>query len=313
MLELSTTHITGEPMTHQLKFYQFFSRGIMFFLAVFITSLSGVTTTTAADLKQQTYSVIDLVWTGKDADRNIIFLSSKKHGQWSEPEHIIDFSSDSLHPTVDKDKLGNTWLTWTAIDNEQFQIHYTEKQNNQWHDPESLTTTTKNNIAPFLLLDKDGIPFVVWSGNNDDDDDIYFSRFVKKNWQAAQRIHPDNSVPDILPALNLDAQKSLHVTWEQYSPSGYILVSMVWNGSAWVDEEFSKKKNSSGTYQKSALMTYAIKGRLWDGRQWIKNTSDATDDLKEKETGEKGGAETIEIELPKFVDSIDNVYVKIYK
>ncbi len=296
-----------------LKLYRFFAREILLFLTVSIIFIPGVTTVTAANLGHGTDRDIDLVWAGKNADRSVIFLSSKKHGRWSEPEEIIDFSCDSLHPTVDKDNRGNTWLTWTAIDYQQFQIHYTKKQNNQWQEPKKLHTTTENNIAPFLLLDGDDIPFVVWSGNNNDDDDIFFIRFVNAAWQPPRLVHSDNMVPDILPALELNDQQQMRVTWEQYTPSGYVLVSKVWNGSAWVDERLSGKKKTSNAERKFSSKTYAIKGRLWDGRQWIKNTSDVADELGKKEAGNKKDAETIEIELPKGVDNIDSVYVRIYQ
>ena len=260
---------------------------------------------------------IDITWSGKDADRIAVFLATRKQGKWSKPEQLTDYAGDSLHPTVDRDVRGNIWLTWTSIDFQNFQIHYSVKRKNQWSDPKSIATKTENNIAPFIMFDHDGIPWVVWSGNNDDDDDIYYSRFIQGTWQKPHLVHPDNDVPDILPRMDLDAAGKPQVTWEHYTPAGYIIISKIWNGHSWVDGDNSRKtglEKSSSTYKKPS---YSVAGRVWDGRQWIKTASPVMDKPSRQQsltaTGKETNAKRNEIQLPPFVQNVKDIYMRIYQ
>lgn len=259
---------------------------------------------------------IDITWSQKDADRIAIFLCTKKQGKWGKPEHITDYSGDSLHPTVDRDSQGNTWLTWTSIDYQNFQIRYAVKKKNQWSDPKFIKTKTENNIAPFLMLDHNGTPWVVWSGNNDDDDDIYYSRFVHGNWQKAQLVNSDNEVPDILPRMDLDASNRPQVTWEHYTPAGYVIVSKIWNGNSWINED-STGKTGSGKFSAYKKQSYSVAGRVWDGRQWIKKTPSTEESPSRQQTSIVANKNTNvkqnKIQLPLFVQNVKNVYVKLYQ
>ena len=260
--------------------------------------------------------VIDITWSEKDADRIAIFLCTRKQGKWSKPERITDYTGDSLHPTVDRDARGNIWLTWTSVDYQNFQIRYAVKQENQWSYPKVIETKTENNIAPFLMLDHDGIPWVVWSGNNDDDDDIYYSRFVHGNWQEPHLVHADNKVPDILPRMDLDTSNRPQVTWEHYTPAGYIIVSKIWNGNSWVNE---KKTGKAGLPKSMAYkkQNYSVAGRMWDGRQWIKKASYIRDSPSRQmaliTTSKDTNADQNELRLPPFVQNVKNIFIRIYQ
>jgi hypothetical protein len=258
---------------------------------------------------------IDIAWSENNADRIAIFLCTRKQGKWSKPERITDYTGDSLHPTVDRDVRGNIWLTWTSIDFQNFQIRYAVKQKGQWSDPKIIATKTENNIAPFLMLDHDGIPWVVWTGNNDDDDDIYYSRFVHGNWQKPQLVHSDNDVPDILPRMDLDASNKPQVTWEHFTPAGYTIVSKIWDGNSWIDENNTGKTGlgKSNEYKKQS---YSVAGRVWDGRQWIKKASSKDDPSRQQDptaTRKDTNVKQNEIQLPPFVQNVKNIYIRIYQ
>ncbi len=294
----------------RLSQIQFFGFILLIFLYSPTNQASAEKNITSGD------QTIDMAWSGKDAERIAIYLSTKEQGKWSQPECITDYNGDSLHPTVDRDTQGNTWLSWTSVDYQNFQIRYAIKQKNQWSDPKFIETKTENNIAPFIMVDHDGTPWVVWSGNNNDDDDIYYSRFVHGNWQKPHLVHSDNEVPDILPRMDLDTLNRPQVTWEHYTPAGYTIVSKIWDGNSWVNEDNTGKKGlaKSSAYKKQ---NYSVAGRMWDGRQWIEKASYIKDDPSRQvaptTTRKDTNANQNEIQLPPFVQNVKNIFIRIYQ
>ena len=294
----------------RLSQIQFFGFILLIFLYSPTNQASAEKNITSGD------QTIDMAWSGKDAERIAIYLSTKEQGKWSQPECITDYNGDSLHPTVDRDTRGNTWLSWTSVDYQNFQIRYAVKQKNQWSDPKIIATKTENNIAPFLMLDHDGIPWVVWSGNNNDDDDIYYSRFIHGNWQKPHLVHSDNDVPDILPRMDLNSSNRPQVTWEHYTPAGYIIISKIWNGTSWIDDDSTGMAGlgKASVYKKQS---YSVAGRVWDGREWIQKTSSINDDPFRQQTPmittKNTNVKQNEIQLPPFVQNVKSIYIRIYQ
>jgi len=286
--------------------------------AFVVTAVTGLlvigtynsTTWAGSESTVQHLPEMDVAWAQPDADRIAIFLCTKKQGKWGPPVKIHDLSADDLHPTVDRDHKDRIWLAWTAIDYQDFQIHYTVKDKGVWSDPTPIPVTTENNIAPYLLVIND-VPWLVWSGNNDDDDDIYYSRFIDGTWQSARMIHPDNVYPDILPRLEVTSSGQPMVTWERFSDGEYISVARRWDGGKWISNaEAAPRKKAS----KEQSVTYAVPGRVWDGRQWTKMNDPAAvvpeSDKKMKVSAE--GNEKKILELPEFLHDIQSVYIRLY-
>lgn len=67
-----------------------------------------------------------------------------------------------------------------------------------------------------------GTYYLFFAANTNDDDDIFMSIFIDGSWSSPIMVHPDNTVPDILPHPNL-VDGELSVSWQQYDGDQYVL------------------------------------------------------------------------------------------
>jgi hypothetical protein len=77
----------------------------------------------------------------------------------------------------------------------------------------------------------------VWSAFDGDDDEILWSRRDGASWTAPARLHPDNRVPDITPAVAATAHGAV-AAWSRYDDGSYRGRVMRFDAAAgWQDEE----------------------------------------------------------------------------
>jgi hypothetical protein len=69
----------------------------------------------------------------------------------------------------------------------------------------------------------DGSWLLAWSAFDGQDDEIVWSRRTAGAWQPVKRLYPDNSVPDITPALIATADGGALVAWSRFDGHAYQL------------------------------------------------------------------------------------------
>lgn len=230
--------------------------GILALVCVFMNSWgeNGVAKATGPDEKS---IQAELIWSESDGLRQEIFTSSFRAGTWSEPVKITDDNAGNMHPTIDVGVDGRKWVAWTAIEETGYEIRYNIYEQGEWQEHKKLPSDLASNIKPSIIIDVDNIPWIVWSGNNGGLDDIYFSRFIDGEWTEEQSVNPENTVPDILPFLDLDEENNPVVTWDSYKNGDYIPLQSLWNGSEWSYPVELTLENGSkeGTEDLSQLIT----------------------------------------------------------
>ncbi len=78
----------------------------------------------------------------------------------------------------------------------------------------------------------EGELILVWSAFDGRDDEIMWSRRRDGRWSPPARIHPDNQVPDITPALAVFDHRALAV-WSWYDGNDYRLVASELDAGVW--------------------------------------------------------------------------------
>ncbi len=79
-----------------------------------------------------------------------------------------------------------------------------------------VPSKTYSDLAPVAILVNDA-PLLIWSAteNESSDSDIYFSRWNQGVWSNPERVHPENNDHDMLPALSINLEGEVSVSWWQ--------------------------------------------------------------------------------------------------
>ncbi|XCN74677.1 MAG: hypothetical protein Q3M24_08040 [Candidatus Electrothrix aestuarii] len=216
----------------------------------------------------------DLVWSQSDGLRYEIFTSTKTSGKWSTPVQITDNNANNLHPVLDIGINGTKWLFWSAVRPNGISVQYAVFKNKEWSEPQNLPLEQNSAITPFVLADKKGGVWLVWAGNDGGNDDIYYSHYQGKKWTDPQVLHAANEVPDIKPVIQYNDEGNIEVSWVGYRGEAYVKLFSV----------YSKKTGWSEEQEKQ-------------------------EETKEEEVQEE---EEQEIELPSFVPSDSQYFLKVY-
>ena len=226
-LKILNTRVQGSTMKNK---YGMLLRTDLIIAVTLLLLVSVIGKTEAADLSAEE---MEIVWTESDGLRHEVFTSTYRTGAWQEPVQLTNDNANNLHPSIDAGSDGSKWAVWTAIDDGQFEIRYAVFENDEWSDVKTLPCGLAVNIKPSVIVDADNVPWVVWSANNNDDDDIYYTRFIDGEWTEEKRIHEDNSVPDVLPFIDVDDDGRVVATWERFVDGSYVEVQSVWDDGEW--------------------------------------------------------------------------------
>ena len=176
-----------------------------------------------------------LVW-GEQNQRDSVYdlyFSAQENGEWSAPEEMSDSGLPDILPSFGSNSRGDLWLVWTQLSDVTGRLQFRRRINGNWQPVQTLETGLKTNMAPSLIVDQQDIPWLVWAGVKDQDDDIYYSRWQGEDWTQPALVHPDNTVPDILPELSLSPAGYPRVRWKGYNNGEYVYFTREWNGSTW--------------------------------------------------------------------------------
>ncbi len=114
-------------------------------------------------------------------------------------------------------------------------------------------------LAPAAAVLADGTWLVVWAGYDGDDDEIFWSRRRDGVWSPPRRLHRDNRVPDLLPAVTADGDEAF-AAWSFYDGNDYRVRTARFRGDGWrVNEPLAGLGAEDARWQKSggrAFVTY---------------------------------------------------------
>jgi hypothetical protein len=89
----------------------------------------------------------------------------------------------------------------------------------------------------------DGSWLLVWAAVHEGDDDIFWSRRHGGEWSEPQKVHPDNDVPDIVPAVVAVPGGAL-AAWSWFDGNDYRLLLAHFDGEKWRDTGLRGEKGS---------------------------------------------------------------------
>ena len=121
-------------------------------------------------------------------------------------------------------------LAW--IENEQ--VRSAERRATEWDAPRTVAGASAGMtmaLAGSVLAD--GTRVLLWSAFDGEDDEIYWSaRRGDGDWSAPVRLAPDNTVPDITPAVRSLPGGAL-AAWSRFDGNEYELVLSSFDGRVW--------------------------------------------------------------------------------
>ncbi len=220
-----------------------------------------------------TVSTGELVWAQSDGLRHEIYACSFTDGSWNDPVKITDNNADNLHPVVDIATDGTKWLFWSAVRPDGISIEYAVTSDGVWSEPIKIEMEQATAITPSILLEKKNRLWLVWAGNDGGNDEIYASRFINEQWSVPEVVNSVNEVPDVKPTIGYNDRGEIEVRWTGFRSSSS-------NGSSYVH----------------LFSTYSTDG--WAAEQQV-------------EDEEQVAAEEPEVQLPSFVESDSQYFLKI--
>ncbi len=135
-------------------------------------------------------------------------------------------------PSLAVSPKGDVWVAWVDGAMASDDILVSHGRNGRFEPPARVSARDETeDLVPQIALDGGGNPLVIWAGSDGHDDEIYFSRLVDGTFTKEARLHPDNSFPDITPALARDQKGVLHACWSGFDGKGYRVFYAAFDGS----------------------------------------------------------------------------------
>jgi hypothetical protein len=215
-----------------MKFPKLLLFSITFFICLQVMSGGQIVSaktagSTAGDIEAQ------IVWTIQADKVYRVLFSLLERGEWRVPVQVSEVDAYIFHPVSASGSQGQKWVVWTQrTENGNF-LHYSSTNAYIWSPALKIKTGLRENRATSLVVDDNNIPWIAWEGANGGRSDVYWSRLEHDGWSAPEKIHADNTVPDIEPELALNSVGKLSLSWKTVKNGLYVTVSKVWNGEQW--------------------------------------------------------------------------------
>lgn len=170
----------------------------------------------------------EMVWIKPTGRGNAIMYSALLNSGWSTPVQLSDDGKTNLVPTIAGAGNNLTFVVWSVVNRGGSNLNFCILRNGVIiKGPEKIETGMSSNLAAFLAAGDDGVPWLVWSGNNGTTSDIYYAVWQDNHWLPPGKVHAWNSVPDILPRLEISQDGKILVTWNRFGPNGYMSLTEV--------------------------------------------------------------------------------------
>ncbi len=126
---------------------------------------------------------------------------------------------------------GSAWLE--GSNQQDFTVLASAWNGTSWEKVESVSIQKSGpQLALSATVLEDGTWLLLWAGFDGTDDDIFWSRRRDGIWSKPKRLHADNQVPDILPAVTATGDSAV-AAWSFFDGNDYRIRTAHWTGSGW--------------------------------------------------------------------------------
>ena len=168
---------------------------------------------------------------------------------------------------IDRGELvGLIWLEGDGV--RELAVRAADRTAGGWGESELVSPRGPGSqVAPQVTVLADGSWLLVWAAYDGFDDEIVWSRRESKRWSAAQRLYPDNDVPDITPKIVATAGGALAV-WSRFDGNDYRLQLARFADAFWAPPTMMGGKGSGDPllvrYGAGALLLFqTVETRSW--------------------------------------------------
>lgn len=180
--------------------------------------------------------------------------------------------------TTGRRLVGLAWLEGTRQDD--LTVRAATWDGNGWSQPEMVSPRGPGaQLALRGTMLDDGSWLLVWAAVDGQDDDVWWSRRTESGWTAPSRVHADNAVPDIQPAVSAVPGGAV-VAWSAFDGGHYRIRVARFDGSEWTEKTIESGRGAvQPTWQRHAggwaLLYSSVEPAAWsvvdfDGRARVK-------------------------------------------
>ena len=212
---------------------------IIFITSVIYLLLSFVPANTCFAQDGTSNTQADLAWAEFDGQDLEIYYGYFSDSSWGPKIRLSNNDSVDFRPSITSGSDGIVWVVWSMIDGLETHLFYSYFDGVSWTPSAKILTHLTSNTAPSIAVDNSNTPWIVWAGNNGQDDEIYFTRWNGRSWDEATQVNREDTTPDILPKIGIDANGNPFVIWSGYDGEKYIDYFCSWGRAGWEDESIA--------------------------------------------------------------------------
>lgn len=169
-------------------------------------------------------SLAELVWIENQQNTNYIRFGFYDGNEWSiEDKFLYESSNPITSLALGTDQYGSKTLVWSEqIRSKTVLMIMNAKSDNDksnqlnWSAASLFIDEGRENFSSSILFDQNGKGWLFWSETKANFSDVMLRRFDGYSWQQAERVHPENNVPDNLPRAKIDHEGNIKVEWNSY-------------------------------------------------------------------------------------------------
>ena len=161
------------------------------------------------------------VWQDSTPGQNDIFYSCNQSGSWSQPLNVSLTSGQSVHPSLDIDRLGRLHLVYADNSSGNNDIYYQRYESGTWSDTLNLSCNTGLSDFPSIGTYRDDV-YVCWEDKTSGNYRIFRRFWNGTTWSTADTL-TSASVSSRHPSLSCPASWDVRfsVTWEDSGSGGF--------------------------------------------------------------------------------------------
>ncbi|MGW8193945.1 MAG: hypothetical protein ACWGOX_06730 [Desulforhopalus sp.] len=172
-------------------------------------------------------------WSKQEGDSANIYLAELQNGVWDNARKITGNEGINITPTVSMAENDDIWLVWVKVAGDSRTLQYFTRQQKGEMTGKVASVEGRPGFSPSIVVDHQNTPWLSWAIDDGSDEDIYYSCWNGSGWQAPQRVHPDNTVPDITPTIGLGPNGQPWISWESFDGNEYVTRTVFWHHDAW--------------------------------------------------------------------------------
>ena len=173
------------------------------------------------------------VWAAEQGQTVAVYYAKSRGENWEKSIQISSGEGANITPSVTADKQDWAWLVWVERGGANYLLHTAMVTEGKVEALPSIPLPHSQNFAPVIVADEQGNLWVAWSSFDGLDEDIYCSCFNGKAWDAVKRVHTDNTVPDILPEIEIGTNGKPCISWFGFDGDHYVSYQVEYTEQGW--------------------------------------------------------------------------------